>query len=145
LAEPGPTNEALAAATKRFVAKHHVPVFAQSEIAEVLQADGVANVISIDPVVGADGKVVYLSTAGVADQIVSKAQAAAIDLGTVGVLGFADHVVRSVLTADAAGLDAAVPKGVRLPRTYDVQSSQPWTRDRATYLATDLTGRLATL
>ncbi len=122
-----------------------MPVFAQTEIAKALQADGVEDVTSIDPEVGADGNVVYLSTAGVAEQIVSKAQAAGIDLGTVGVLGFADHVVRSVLTAGAAGLHAGVPKGVRLPKTYDVESTQPWTRDRATYLATDLAGRLATL
>ncbi len=127
------------------MAKHHVPVFAQTEIAGLLQADGVPDVTSIDPVVGADGKVVYLSTAGVAEQIMSKAQAEGVSLGRVGVLAFADHAVRSVLTVEGAGLHAAVPKGVRLPKTYDVESTQPWTRDRAAYLATDLAGRLATL
>ena len=72
-------------------------------------------VTSIDPVVGADGKVVYLSTAGVAEQVMSKAQAAGEPLGTVGVIGFADHVVRCVLTARAAGMTGAVPKGVEAP------------------------------
>ena len=142
---PGPTNEKLAAVTKRFVKQHRAPVFAQQEIAERLDAAGVKHVTSIDPIVGPDGKLVYLSTAGVAEQVLAKAHAAGVDLGTVGVIAFADHAVRSVLTAKAAGMKAAVPSGVVLPRTYDPESSQPWTRDRASYLATDLVGRLASL
>ena len=141
----GPTNDALAVTTKRFVKQHPVPVFAQQEIAQHLQAEGVKHVTSIDPQVGPDGKVVYLSTAGVADQIVQKAQAAGVDLGTVGVIGFADHVVRCVLTAEAAGMTAGAPKGVKLAHAYDPDSGQTWTRDRKSYLATDLIGRLATL
>jgi len=141
----GPTNAALAAATRKFVKKHPVPVFAQREIAQQLQAGGVKNVTSIDPIVGADGKVTYLSTAGVAAQAKDKAKAAGINLGTVGVIAFADHAMRAVLTTDAAGLRAAVPKGVVLPSTYDAKSGQPWTRDRQSYLPTDLLGRLATL
>jgi hypothetical protein len=139
---PGPTNEALASATEAFIKKHPVPVFAQQEIAQQLQADGVKHVTSIDPEVGPDGKLVYLSTAGAAAQIVTKARAAGVDLGTVGVVGFADHVVRCVLNADAAGMTAVVPKGVKLPSTYDAASGQPWTRDRHAYLPTDLAGRL---
>jgi len=142
---PGPTNGALATATKRFVKEHPVPVFAQQEIAQQLQAEGVKHVTSIDPEVGPDGRLVYLSTAGVAAQIVQKAQAAGVELGTVGVIGFADHVMRCVLTAEAAGMTAAVPKGVALPHSYDPESGQAWTRDRKSYLATDLIGRLATL
>ncbi len=142
---PGPTNEKLAAATERFVKQHRVPVFAQQEIAERLDAAGVKHVTSIDPIVGPDGKLVYLSTAGVAAQVLAKAHAAGVDLGTVGVFAFVDHAVRSVLTAKAAGMKAAVPSGVVLPRTYDPESSQPWTRDRASYLATDLVGRLTSL
>ena len=72
-------------------------------------------------------------------------QAAGVELRTVGVIGFADHAVRCVLTVDAAGMRAAVLKGVALPHTYDPGSGQSWTRDRKTYLATDLVGRLATL
>lgn len=142
---PGPANEALAAATRKFVRRHHVPVFAQTEIAQLLLEEGVKQVTSIDPTVGPDGQVVYLSTAGVVAQVREKAEAGGIDLGTVGVLGFSDHAVRCVLTTQTAGLDAAVPKGVRLPSTYDSESSQPWTRDRASYIPVDLTGRFATL
>ncbi len=143
---PGPTNEALAKVTERFVKGHPVPVYAQTEIAQLLVADGVKRVTSIDPVVGADGKVVYLSTAGVAEQVVSKAQAAGEPLGTVGVIGFADHAVRCVLTARAAGMTGAVPKGVVAPERVRPRSRrQSWTANRASYLATDLIGRITTL
>ena len=141
----GPMNEALAATIEQLVEKHPVPVFAQEEIAGILQADGVEHVTSIDPVVGPDGRLVYLSTAGVAQEVVQKADATGTDLGTVGVIGFADHVVRCVLTARGATVDAAVPSGVVLPKTYDPRSGQPWTRDRAAYLPVDLVGRITTL
>jgi len=140
----GPTNEALAATIERFVGEHPAPVFAQHEIAHLLQRHGVERVTSIDPVVGPDGTLVYLSTAGVAEAIVQHAAAAGIVLGAVGVIGFADHAVRCVLTARAAGLDAGVPVGVVLPSAYDPESGQPWTRDRRSYLGADLLGRVAT-
>ena len=139
----GPTNEQLAKAVRAFAAKHKVPVYAQQEVAQYLT--GVPNVTSIDPVVGPDGKIVYLSTAGVADQAKQKGAT-----GTVGVVGFADHVGRCLLTTEKvfgekAGVTAGIPKGITLPSTYDPQSGQPWTRDRKSYLQTDLVGRLATL
>lgn len=144
--QAGPTNEALATAAFRFALKHDVRVYAQTEIATQLQAAGMHDVVSIDPVTAPDGTVTYLSTAGVAEQAVSRAQAAGVQLGTVGVIGFSDHAVRCVLTARKAGMtDAAVPKGVTLPTVYDPESNQSWTRTRPAYLPTDLIGRLTTL
>lgn len=144
--EPGPTNEALAASTRALLKRHPgLPVFAQSEIAEVLTAAGVPGVTSIDPVVGPDGQTVYLSTAGVIAQARDKAAAAGVDLGRVAVVAFADHLGRSLRTTETAGLTAGVAKGVALPTTYDPQSAQPWTRDRRSYLSTDLAARVATL
>jgi hypothetical protein len=144
--QAGPTNDALAKQVVKFVRKHPVPVYAQTEIATQLQAAGVQDVTSIDAVTAPDGTVTYLSTAGVAQQAMSKAQAAGTTLGTVGIVGFADHAVRCVLTARKAGMTgAAVPKGITLPTVYDPDSSQPWTRSRAAYLPTDLIGRIATL
>lgn len=140
---PGPANEAMATVAQDFVAEHPVPIYAQREIASVLLANGVPDVTSIEPVVGPDGTEQYLSTAGAAAQVVERAQAAGVDLGTVGVIGFADHAGRCVLTAEAAGMTAAVPAGVTLPSEYDAESAQAWTRDRVTYLATDLGSRLA--
>lgn len=139
----GPMNEDLAQVTADFVAEHPVPVFAQWEVAELLVDQGVADVTSIDPDTGPDGEVVYLSTAGVAEKAVTLADDAGVDLGQVGVIAFADHAVRCVLTSEAAGMaGAAVPEGVDLPTEYDPESGQAWTRDRATYLLTDLQGRL---
>ena len=139
----GPMNEDLAQVTADFVAEHPVPVFAQWEVAELLVDQGVADVTSIDPDTGPDGEVVYLSTAGVAEKAVTLADAAGVDLGQVGVIAFADHAVRCVLTSEAAGMaGAAVPEGVDLPGDYDAESGQAWTRDQQTYLLTDLQGRL---
>lgn len=139
----GPTNEALAQVVEDFVAEHPVPVFAQWEVADLLAESGVGDITSIDPDTGPDGEVVYLSTAGVAEKAVTLAEQQGVDLGQVGVIGFADHAVRCVLTSRAAGMaGAAVPEGVDLPSEYDPQSGQEWTRDQQTYLLTDLQGRL---
>ena len=97
---------------------------------------------SIEPTTGPDGEVVYLSTRGVADAIVAEAGASSLVLGTAGVICFADHEGRCLLTADAAGIDGTAIEGVELPSDYDPESGQPWTRDRASYLVTDLGGRL---
>lgn len=138
----GPTNEELAKATKAFVKHHPVKVYAQQEVAQFLQAQGVPQVTSIDPVTGPDGKIVYLSTVGVAEQAQQKGAT-----GTLGVVCFADHLGRCILTTQKVfgANDVGVPKGIMLPSTYDAQSGQSWTRDRKSYLQTDLMGRLATL
>ena len=140
--EPGPVNQQLADTTAAFVADHPVPVFAQWEVARFLVAAGVPDVTSIEPTTGPDGQVVYLSTRGVADAIVAEAEASSLVLGTTGVICFADHEGRCLLTADAAGIDGTAIEGVALPSAYDPESGQPWTRDRVSYLVTDLSGRL---
>ena len=142
---PGPTNDALATATTALLGRRLLPVFAQWEVAGSLVERGVRRVTPIDPEVGPDGEVVYLSTAGVVAQADVEARAGGVELGVVGVIGFADHVMRCVLTVEAAGLEAGVPAGVELPSAYDPESAQPWTRDRGSYLALDLMGRIATL
>ena len=142
---PGPVNQALADVTAAFVAEHPVPVFAQWEVADLLLDAGVPDVTSIDPDSGPDGEVIYLSTAGVAEKAVVLADEQGVDLRQVGAICFADHAGRCVLTAEGAGMDAAVPEGVDLPSTYDPQSGQEWTRQRPAYLTTDLQGRLLTL
>lgn len=142
---PGPANEAMATAVEKFVKDRPMPIYAQHEVAKLLQVNKVPDVVSIEPVVGADGKTVYLSTAGVAEDIVKRAGEAKVDLGTVGVVCFADHVVRCVETAKAAGMDATVPESIDLPTEYDPESAQAWTRDRVSYVATDLTSRMASI
>ncbi len=141
---PGPMNDALAAVTASFVESNPVPVYAQWEIADLLVAAGVPDVISIGRQVDADGNVTYLNTAGVAEQAVALAATGGRPLGRVGVIGFSDHAVRCVLTSRKAGMaEAAVPEGVALPSEYDPESGQPWTRNRLDYLSVDLPARLA--
>ncbi len=142
---PSPANQEMATAVETFVADHPVPVFAQTSAAGLLIAAGVPNVVSLDADVGADGQLVYLSTAGAADKAIAQAAAMNTAMGTVGVVAFSDHLGRSVLTAEQAGMDATVAESMTMPSTYDAQSAQPWTRDRVTYLRTDLLARLATL
>lgn len=87
---------ALAAATDAFLDACAVPVFAQWEVAEFLVGRIGPAVASIDPEIGPDGELVYLSTAGVIAQADAKARAMGVELGVVGVIGFADHVMRCV-------------------------------------------------
>ena len=138
---PGPTNEALAVTAASCVAERPVPIVAQWEVARALAGLGVTEVISVEPDVAPDGMVTYLSTAGVIDKGLRLAAAASVDVGQVGVLGFADHVVRCLLTARVAGLTADVPAGVTLPSSYDPESGQLWTRSRAAWIPVDLFAR----
>lgn len=141
----GPTNQALAAVTAEYAKNHHVPIYAQQQIAEILVADGVKGVTSINPVVGANGQTTYLSTAGVVAQAVSDAKTSGTPMGKAGIIAFSDHADRAVLTAEAAHLVAGAPTGVKLPSTYDPGSGQSWTTSRLSYLETDLTDRILTL
>ena len=140
---PGPVNEEMASVVAAVVAQRPVPVYAQWEVADLLIAAGVPGVVSIGREIDDAGNVTYLSTAGVADKAVELAAESGTDLGHVGVIGFADHAVRCVLTSRAAGMTADIPAGVRLPSRYDAESGQPWTRNRLDYLSVDIPARLA--
>ena len=139
---PGPINEALAREAADFVAHTPVPIVAQWEVAEVLDSMGVTNVISVEPDVAADGTVVYLSTADVLRKGLALAAAQGIDAGQAGVLGHRDHVSRCLLTAADVGMTGAVPASVRLPKVYDAESGQPWTRSRADFVPLDVFARM---
>ena len=139
--EPGPTNAELARIASAFVAEHPVPVIAQWEVARELEALGVPNVISVEPDLAEDGTVTYLSTAGVTEKGLRLAAEAGMPPGHAGVLCHADHAVRCLMTARAAGLTADVPEGVDLPTAFDPESGQAWTRSRAAWVPVDLLGR----
>jgi hypothetical protein len=139
--EPGPTNEALAREAAGFTARFPVPIVAQWEVAHALRSLGVEDVISVEPDHAADGSAIYLSTAGVIEKGLRLAAESGIDVGLAGVLGHADHICRCVMTAERAGITAAVPEGVRLPVDYDDESAQPWTRSRADFVPVDLMAR----
>ncbi|MDQ4504273.1 hypothetical protein [Sinomonas sp. ASV322] len=134
--EPGPVNEALADTIAKVRATRDIPVFAQWEIARFLKSKySMDGVTSIEPVIKPDGTIVYLSTDGVAAQVVSFRGGTS---GTAGVVGFRDHVKRCVLTTRGRGMTAFAPEGIDMPGTYDPLSGQPWTRRRDLYLIHDM-------
>ncbi|APE34031.1 hypothetical protein BOX37_08645 [Nocardia mangyaensis] len=143
--DPGPVNEALAAATVAARAGRDIPVYAQTEIATVLRSEyGLRDVVSIDPTRAADGTLVYLSTDGVAAEVAAlRGPAASEDVA--GVVAFQDHLWRAVYTSRARGVTAFAPREVPMPSEYDPQSGQPWTTSRERYLPTDYAGRVPVL
>ena len=143
--QPGPVNEALAAAVVKARGSRSIPVYAQTEIAEVLaQRYHLPGVVEIPPDRNPDGTLKYLSTDGVAAKVASlRGSAARSDI--VGVIAFADHQWRAVYTTRVNGLDAYAPAGVAMPATYDTRSGQSWTRSRVAYLPTDYAARIALL
>lgn len=141
--EPGPINTMLADAVHAIAAARKVRVYAQWEIAQVLTGKhGMKDIVPIHPVKGPDGKIIYLSTDGVAKAVVAHAGSAQA-LGKVAVVGHRDHVKRCVLVSRDNGMAAAVAREVPLPVQYDPGSAQPWTRRRDAYLLSDLIAQLS--
>ncbi len=89
------------------------------------------------------GTIVYLSTAGVAAEAVTRAGGAAA-MGAVAVVGHRDHAKRCIQTSQLAGMKAAAVAEVSLPTVYDPQSGQPWTRNRSLYLVHDMYAQMLT-
>ncbi|MFI9504402.1 hypothetical protein [Nocardia sp. NPDC052566] len=143
--EPGPVNEALADAVMAARGDRDIPVYAQTEIAEVLRARyGLADVVAIAPDRTPDGTLVYLSTDGVAARVAGLRGAVA-PTDVAGVVAFHDHLWRATRTTAANGFRAYAPQGVAMPDRYDPQSGQPWTTSPVLYLPTDYAGRLRLL
>jgi hypothetical protein len=139
---PGPINEELAAAVVEAHRRSGAPViFAQWEIASFLRNQTGMEVVAINPVVGVDHSVQYLSTDGVAAAAVEHA-GGALKLGRVCVIGHHDHVKRCVETSRLRGMEAWAMEGLVLPADYDTKSDQLWTRSRETYLIHDMAAQL---
>jgi hypothetical protein len=146
LPDPGPVNEALADAVYRIYQLKPVKIYAQWEIARFLASKykmASPNMISIEPIIAADGTITYLSTDGVAAAVVAL-QGSAAALGNVGVVGHRDHAKRCMLTSATRGMKAYAVEEVALPVTYDLQSGQSWTRRRDLYLVHDMFAQFAT-
>ena len=139
---PGPMNEALADLVIQVHKETNAPVYVQWEIAEAI-GDRIASekLTVINPVLDAQANVVYLSTAGVASAII-KCVGDPQELGKVAVIAFNDHLYRCIQISRAAGMDAHAPEGYSMPNNYDPHSGQPWTRNRLTYLVTDIKARI---
>lgn len=145
IGDPGPVNEALAAAVMATRGDRSIPVYAQTEIAVVLKSRyGLTDVVSIDPDRAADGTLVYLSTDGVAAKV-AELRGPSVSTDSVAVVAFKDHLWRATATTAKHGFKAFAPAGVAMPKDYDPQSGQIWTTSPLLYLPTDLLGRLALL
>lgn len=134
---PGPVNHELAIAANAVRGELAVPLFAQWEIADILIADGVENVISITPDEDDKGNIVYLSTDGVARKAMRISAEMGVDMGRAAVLGHRDHVERCRRTAAKAGIQAVSLPDETMSNLYDSESGQEWTRSREAYLKVD--------
>lgn len=139
---PGPMNEALADLVIQLYEQTHAFVYAQWEIAEVIGDRIPAEKIAvINPTLDAQANVVYLSTAGVAAAVIKQCGDPQ-KLGTVAVVAFNDHLYRCIKMSRQSGIDAYAPLGYSMPNVYDPNSGQPWTRNRLTYVMTDIHARI---
>lgn len=146
LADPGPVNEALAQAVLAIHRLNPVKIYAQWEVARFLVGQpGMAEMISIEPVHTPDGSLEYLSTDGVAAEVVRHEGGKGATMVPVAVVAHRDHAKRCVQISRRHGMDAHVAAEVELPATYDALSGQPWTRRRDIYLAHDLAAQFIAL
>lgn len=144
--DPGPTNAMLADTVYAVYKKNPVKVYAQWEIAKVLQSKyNIPNLISIEPTVNAKGGVTDLSIDAMAAAIVKMEGGDATAMGIVGVIGFRDNLKTCVLTSRGRGMNAYALDGVRMPGEYDPQSVPVSTRRRDLYLLNDMVGQLLVL
>ncbi|WP_199911598.1 hypothetical protein [Dongshaea marina] len=129
---PGKMNQNLADLVVRLYQKTNKTVYAQWEIAQAIgQRIPKDKLIAIYPKLD-HGKLIYLSTHGVAQEVTRKAHGAK-NMGKTLIVAYAEHSLRAVETAKNLGIDAYAPAGVALPSDYDTKSGQPWTRDRLTF------------
>lgn len=146
LADPGPVNAALAQAVLAIHRLNPVKIYAQWEIARFLVDEpGMADVVSIEPVYLPDGTLEYLSTDGVAAEVIGHEDGAIAAMGTVAIVAHRDHAKRCVQISRRHGMEAIVAAEVELPAIYDPLSGQPWTRRRDIYLAHDLAAQFIAL
>lgn len=101
--------------------------------------------VSIEPAYLPDGTLEYLSTDGVAAEVVRLEDGASAAMGVVAIVAHRDHAKRCVQISRRHGMDAFVAAEVELPATYDPQSGQAWTRRRDIYLAHDLAAQFIAL
>jgi hypothetical protein len=106
--EPGPVNEALAEAAVAFHQTIGAPIFAQREIAAAIGTRA-APVTAIYPGRDEHAEPVHLSTGGVVEEIARLGAE-----GPVGVVAFADHLNRAVMTSRRHGFDAYAPEGIAM-------------------------------
>ena len=135
---PGPVNEALADVAVRLHRLKGARIYAQGRWPRrSVPARRGKMLTPIYPGRDERAEPVYLSTGGVVSAVIAL-QADRRSLGTVGVVGFSDHLWRCVTTLRQSGVAAFAPAGFAMPGEYDPQSGQPWCRSRLAYLTHDI-------
>ena len=145
--QPGGTNRALAAIIQNICQQYDVEIYAQWEIAELLQEDG------CDVAYTAVSENTYLSTRDVWSQIQAEWARAKTKHNTIILVAHPDHQYRCHTLLSLAGYDVLVPDlSIFLPQGweafccdshgYDPNSTQPWTRSRQDFLPYELRVRL---
>ncbi|MGF1735078.1 hypothetical protein [Photobacterium satsumensis] len=138
---PGPMNEAIADTVVSLYRRTGVPVYAQWEVAEAIGSRiPVHDLNAIYPRFSGKGTMKYLCTMGVAEKAVFMAGSVA-NMGKTAVVAFFEHSLRTVDTARDAGIDAFLPQGLEMPRQFDPDSGQAWTRDQQTYVMHEIRTR----
>jgi hypothetical protein len=140
---PGLVNQRLAQVAIKLFKQTGCRVFAQWEVAECIgSAIPPDRLCSITPDVSEDGRSLkYLSTKDVIRKIGKQ-------MGRVGksrcilVVAHQDHAHRCLVFLRQQGFKNACAPPFLLPREYDRQSGQPWTRTRHRYLVHELVARL---
>ena len=135
---PGPVNEALAEIAVRLHGLKGARIYAQWEVAEAIGSRVATEKLTpLFPGRDERAEPLYLSTGGVVAAVIAM-QTDRRALGTVGVVGFRDHLWRCVTTVRQFGVEAFAPAGCEMPGEYDAESGQPWCRSRLAYLMHDI-------
>ncbi|MEJ0037964.1 MAG: hypothetical protein WDO68_18125 [Gammaproteobacteria bacterium] len=140
---PGPINEQLADCMAKLVAAApRAKRYAQWEVARVLDSKyGMKDVVSLERLYTDKGEMIYLSTAGVTDQILEREGGPAA-LGKTAVIGHHDHAWRCWDVCKRRGIDAYAAEGLQLPTDYDPRSGQNFTRNADVWQIYDLAIRI---
>ncbi len=144
---PGGTNHALAAVIKTTTAVHPVPVFAQWEIADALAELGVS---VAETAVSHQN---YLSTEGVWQQFLATFLQSYPHIQKIILIAHPDHQYRCHSLIVQSNIEVLTPAIIGSPPNgwaafgcdtygYDLNSVQPWTRNRADFIQYELSIRI---
>ncbi|WP_084515278.1 hypothetical protein [Nocardia acidivorans] len=134
---PGTINEQLADTVVATLGHRDIPVYAQTEIAEVLKNKyGMNSVHSIGAATMAEVERNNPRTIGVA-QVVAGERAASKETDTVGVIAFQDHLWRATRTTMSVGFRAYAPAGIPMPDVYAADNDQETTKTPEVYRPMD--------
>ncbi len=144
--KPGKINRLLADAVLEYYKRKPRPVYLQWEIAESLRGEIEERHLHVlYPTIGLSGEIEYLSTQGVLEAVAGKLGIGNLrNAGSVLIVAHRDHLPRCVHLARRMGFQAVAVQS-QMPAEYDPSSAQYWTRDRKTYIISDLISRLAAL